>query len=270
MHFVMQPGMVYHYPLWGVGLLLVSLAALGAVFIELAARQFLSVELRRRHNDAAAAIFSIIGVTFAVLLAFVAMLAWEGFNKAKAASYAEAALVRDVYNVSAGFADPAMSSMRDDLIGYVETVVRVEWPAQAEGRTVDRGTSYLERLNRTAVALKPSSVADGNLHAQLLQSLARLWDARQQRLLAAETTIPAVVWIVTLVGGALTIAFGSFLGVPSLGMHLAMSATLAVSGALVLILIIALSNPFRGDFRVSTQPFDQVLAQIQASKVTDR
>jgi len=270
MHFVMQPGMVYHYPLWGVGLLLVSLAGLGAVFIELAARQFLSVELRRRHNDAAAAIFSIIGVTFAVLLAFVAMLAWEGFNKAKAASYAEAALVRDVYNVSAGLADPEMTSMRDDLIGYVETVVRVEWPAQAEGRTVDRGTSFLERLNRTAVALKPSSVADGNLHAQLLQSLARLWDARQQRLLAAETTIPAVVWIVTLVGGGLTIAFGSFLGVPSLGMHLAMSAMLAVSGALVLILIIALSNPFRGDFRVSTQPFDQVLAQIQASRVTDR
>ena len=270
MHFVMQPGMVYHYPLWGVGLLLVSLAGLGAVFIELAARQFLSVELRRRHNDAAAAIFSIIGVTFAVLLAFVAMLAWEGFNKAKAASYAEAALVRDVYNVSAGLADPEMTSMRDDLIGYVETVVRVEWPAQAEGRTVDRGTSFLERLNRTAVALKPSSVADGNLHVQLLQSLARLWDARQQRLLAAETTIPAVVWIVTFVGGGLTIAFGSFLGVPSLGMHLAMSATLAVSGALVLILIIALSNPFRGDFRVSTQPFDQVLAQIQASRVTDR
>ena len=270
MHFVMQPGMVYHYPLWGVGLLLVSLAGLGAVFIELAARQFLSVELRRRHNDAAAAIFSIIGVTFAVLLAFVAMLAWEGFNKAKAASYAEAALVRDVYNVSAGLADPEMTSMRDDLIGYVETVVRVEWPAQAEGRTVDRGTSFLERLNRTAVALKPSSVADGNLHAQLLQSLARLWDARQQRLLAAETTIPAVVWIVTLVGGGLTIAFGSFLGVPSPGMHRAMSATLAVSGALVLILIIALSNPFRGDFRVSTQPFDQVLAQIQASRVTDR
>jgi hypothetical protein len=44
-----------------------------------------------------------------------------------------------------------------------------------------------------------------------------------------------------------------------------MSASLAISGALVVILIIALSNPFRGDFRVSTQPFDQVLAKIQAS-----
>jgi Protein of unknown function (DUF4239) len=266
----MQPGIVYEYPLWGVGLLLVVLAALGAAFLDLAARQFLSIELRRRHNDVAAAIFSVIGLTFAVLLAFVAMLAWEGFNRAKATSYTEAARILDVCNVSSGFADPEMSSMRDAIIGYVETVVRVEWPAQAEGQTVDKGRTYLEKLNRVAIGLKSTGVSDGNLHAQLLQSLSQLWDARQQRLLAAETTIPAVVWVVTLVGGGLTIAFGSFLGVPSLGMHLAMSATLAISGALVLILIIALSNPFRGDFRVSTLPFDRVLAQIEASPVTSR
>jgi hypothetical protein len=30
----------------------------------------------------------------------------------------------------------------------------------------------------------------------------------------------------------------------------------------VLVLIIALSNPFRGDFRVSTVPFDYVLSRI--------
>jgi Protein of unknown function (DUF4239) len=270
MQFVMHPGMVYQYPLWWVALLLVGLAALGAVLFELVACRFLSIELRRRHNDVAAAIFSVIGVTFAVLLAFVAMLAWEGFNKAKAAAYAEAAVVLDVYNASIGFADPEMTAMRDNIIGYLESVVTVEWPAQAEGQIVDRGSAYLEKLNRIASSLRPASVADGNLHAQLLQSLSRLSDAREQRLLAAETTIPAVVWVVTLVGGGLTIAFSSFLGVPSLGMHLAMSAILAISGALVLILIIALSNPFRGDFRVSTLPFDRVLAQIEASPVTSR
>jgi hypothetical protein len=261
----MQPGMVYEYPLWAVGLLLAGVAALGAVFLGLTARQLLSLEFRRRHNDVAAAIFSVIGVTFAVLLAFVAMLAWQHFNEAKAASYAEAGIVLDVYNLSVGFAGPERSSLRDDIVGYVETVVRIEWPAQARGLTVDRGSIYLQKLNDIATSLKPSGVADGNLQALLLQSLMRLWDARQQRLLAADTAIPAVVWIVTIVGGSLTIAFASLLGVPSLGMHLAMSAALAISGALVLILIIALSNPFRGDFRVSTQPFDQVLAQIQAT-----
>ena len=35
MHFEMQPGMVYEYPLWRIGLLLVILTAFRAVSVEL-------------------------------------------------------------------------------------------------------------------------------------------------------------------------------------------------------------------------------------------
>jgi hypothetical protein len=262
MRLVMHPDMVYQYPIWQVGMLLVGAAVLGAVLLELCARQLLPIELRRRHNDVAAAIFSIIGVTYAVLLAFVATLAWEDFNHARAASHAEAATVGDIYNASVGFTDPERSALRNAIIGYVRQVATVEWPEQAEGHTVDADSVYLDRLNKLALGLHPSGVADGNLHAQLLQSLARLWDARQERLLAAQTTIPGIVWFVMVVGGGLTIAFGSFLGAPSARMQLAMSAVLAVSGALVLIMIIALSNPFRGDFRVSAEPFEHMLSRM--------
>lgn len=262
MRFVMHPDMVYRYPIWWVGLALASLAVLGAVSLELAARRLLPIELRRQHNDVAAAIFSIIGVTYAVLLAFVAMLAWQGFNKAKAASYAEAATILDAYDVSLGLAEPQRSAMRADILGYTRIVATVEWPAQADGGTVNRDSPYLDDLNRLALAIRPTDAANGALRPLLLQSVMRLQDARQQRLLAAQTTIPAIVWFVMLLGGGLTIAFGSFLGAPSLRMHLAMSATLALSGALVVILIVALSNPFRGSFRVSTAPFDQVMSQV--------
>ena len=265
MRFVMKPDMVYQYPIWAVGLLIVGASVFGAVLLELCARRLLPIELRRRHNDVAAAIFSIIGITYAVLLAFVAMLAWEGFNRAKGASYAEAARIGNVYNLSAGFADPEKSSIRNELFGYARRVVTVEWPAQAEGRMVDQDSIYLNGLNKMALALHPSGQADGDLHALLLQAIERLWDARQERLLAAQTTIPDIVWFVVIVGGALTVAFGSFLGAPSLRMQLAMSAVLAASGALVLILIIALSNPFRGDFRVSTAPFEHVLSRMEAT-----
>lgn len=263
-HMLMQPGMVYEYPLWGVALLLTGVAALGAALLALAACQFLPVEFRRRHNDVAAAIFSVVGVTFAVLLAFVAMLAWDHFNEAKAASYMEAQSALDTYNASMGLPDRERSSLRDGIVGYLETVIRVEWPAQARGVILDRGSADLQRLNHLAIGLQPSGTADSNRQAMFMQALMRLGDARQQRMLAADTPVPAIVWIVTIVGGVLTVAFAALLGVPNLAMHLVMSAALAVSGALVLILIIALANPFRGDFRVSTEPFDHVLAMIQA------
>ena len=48
MQFVMQPGVVSQYPLWGVALLLVGLSALGAMLVDLAVHQFPSIELSRR------------------------------------------------------------------------------------------------------------------------------------------------------------------------------------------------------------------------------
>ncbi len=265
MRFLMNPDMVYQYPIWAVGVLLVGTAVVGAVLLELCVRRLLPIEVRRRHNDVAAAIFSVIGVTYGVLLAFVAMLAWEGFNRAKSASYLEAALIGDVYNLSAGFADPERSAMRYEIVGYAQHVVTAEWPEQAEGRVVNQDSVYFSALNRTALDLDPPGRAHCDLDSILLQAIEKLWNARQERLLAAQSTIPGIVWFVVIVGGALTVAFGSFLGAPSLRMQLAMSAALTASGALVLILIIALSNPFRGDFRVSTAPFEHVLSQMGGS-----
>jgi hypothetical protein len=266
MRFVMDPNAASGYPIWWVGLFIAAMGVVLAVVVELAARWILPVEFRRRHNDVAAAMLSIIGVTYAVLLAFVAMLAWDDFNRAKAASYTEAGLVRDVANVAAGFAEPAGSALRSDITDYARTVITVEWPAQAEGRRSDRSASYLDAMDRMAMGFRPSTPSEGTLQTQLLQTLMRLGDARQERMAAVDSTLPVIVWVVLLLGGGLTIAFASFLGAPSLAMHLAMASVLAVSGALVLTLIVALSNPFRGDFRVSAEPFERVLVQIAAPR----
>ncbi len=267
MRFIMHPDMAYQYPIWWVGLAIAALGVILAVVVELSVRAAIPIGFRRQHNDVAAAMFSIVGVTYAVLLAFVAMLAWEGFNRANAASYTEAALVLNVSNVAAGFAGPERAAMEGDIAGYTRDVITVEWPAQAEGRRSDRAGADLNALDRMAIGLRPSTSAESNIQAQLLASLAQLRAARQERMLAAETTIPAIVWVVLLLGGGLTIAFASFLGVSSLAMHLAMSSTLAVSGALVLILIVALANPFRGNFRVSAAPFERALTQIVEPKM---
>ncbi len=260
----MHPDRVYEYPIWATGLSIGALAVVATIVLELVVRRFLPSMLRREHNDVAAAIFSIIGVTYAVLLAFVAMLAWEGFNGAKAASHHEAALLLDLERTAAGVADPDRTRLHDDLVGYARAVILTEWPAQASGRVASAGDPYLDRLNRTAIDLRPTTQADANWHALLLETLTRLRDAREERLLAAQSTIPGIVWFVVLAGGGLTIGFGSFLGASSVRLHLAMTAVLAVSGVLVLVMILALSNPFRGDFRVSTEPFETVLARMVA------
>ena len=265
MPFVMHPDMVYQYSVWTVGLLLVGLGIIGAIALELTARRLLPPEFRRRHNEVAAPMFAVIGTTYAVLLAFVAMLAWEGFNKAKATSAEEAAIVLDVNDAALGVPEAAAAALANALHTYLAEVITVEWPAQAAGRPIDLGRQQLDAMTRIASGLAPTDAAATTRQANLLATLARLSDVRQERMLAAKSTVPPIIWVVLVFGGALTIACASFLGVPHLAMHLAMVTALTMSGALVLILIIALSNPFRGDFRVSTEPFDLALAHIRAA-----
>ena len=259
---MMRPDMIAGQPVWLAGLMIIGFAILGATAVELTVRRLIPTRIRHEHGNVASAMFTVVGTTYAVLLAFVAMLAFNGFNKAQAATDTEASLVQTVYQLVDGLTGPEMVSMRQDIVAYAQAVVATEWPVQARGGAVAEAQPTLVTLTRTALHLRPDNIANGNLHALLLQDLTRLADARRERLLAGRAETPGIVWFVLLAGGGITVAFGSFLGAPSLWMQLVMSAVLATSGALVLLVIVALSNPFRGDFRVSAEPFERVLAQI--------
>ena len=93
------------------------------------------------------------------------------------------------------------------------------------------------------------TASDTDEHAALLAALGRLREARGARQLAAATGVPGLVWTVMLLGGAMTVVSGSFLAAPNARQHMAMSATLAASGGLVVVMVIALNQPFRGDLR---------------------
>lgn len=66
-------------------------------------------------------------------------------------------------HASLGFADPEKSALHGVISGYLENVIRIEWPAQAKGLTVDRGSAYLRRLNDMAIGLQPAGVSGSNL-----------------------------------------------------------------------------------------------------------
>src|SRR5215472_2425261 len=157
---MMRPDMVYQYPIWVVGVSLAIIAVIGTVLLEFAVRRFVSPTVRLAHNETAAAIFSIIGVTYAVLLAFVAMLAWEGFNKAKSAAYVEAVQVMDVFQAANNLSEPARTNLIAGLKRYTASVIATEWPAQAEGHVVRAGDTYVAELDQLVADIRPISQLD--------------------------------------------------------------------------------------------------------------
>jgi hypothetical protein len=250
------------HPIWQSGGVILVAGIACALLLQVLVHRFLPASLRRQHTVLGAAIFSVIGTTYAVLLAFMATTAWEQYSAAEALARREADMIGRIYSASEGVPDPAGASIRADLMGYLRQVTEVEWPAQTAGRTVPASERHMEHLDQTIFGMTPSNAGEANIQRFLIGVLTDVAAARRDRSLAIHGTIPDLVWVVLLSGGALVVAFSFVLGGPAPALHLLMTAVLVASGLLVLLLIVGLSSPFHGAVTISPDAYVRVLEEM--------
>jgi hypothetical protein len=259
---------IYSQPTSLVGTVIV----LGAVLVSLIGltcfHRFVPHELRRVHNDVAGFIIAIVGVIYAVLLAFIAVSTWENFNKAQDAADLEANMLGNLYVDCEGLPPKVAFSVRRHLRDYARLVVDREWPAQKLGRTDTEAWKPLYEINKLIARFRPTEKTQA-VDAEILRTANALYQARHDRLTAATSRIPNVMWAVTFLGGALTVGFTFLFGVPNFRIHLLMTALLATSLALVIVLIVAFDCPFRGELSVSSEAFSRLNKHVVRSTTID-
>jgi hypothetical protein len=215
------------------------------------------VELRRAHNELAGFTVAIISVTYAVLLAFIAIATWEAFADAGQIVQNEADYVGAIYRDTQGLPPQMGQDIRSDLRLYVDTVVEKEWPEQRLGITPEAGWAPLYKLHRSIATMRPADLGEAVIEAELLRTLNELYRVRASRLSAVEGHIPPVIWWIIFIGGAITTGYTYLFGFEDFRLHLVMTAAVAASLTLVVVLIIALDWPFRGEVSVSPDAFIQ-------------
>ena len=250
---------IYNNPTWLLGLVIIglatSLSGLGLIIFH----RFVHLEVRKAHNDLAGFIIAIVSVMYAVLLAFITIATWEAFSKAQDIVDNEADYIGSIYRDTQGLPPSIGQAIRDDLQTYVTTVIKDEWPMQQRGKTPEQGWVPLHKLHSTIVTMQPATRGEEVLQAEFLRTLNELYSARGSRLSAAQGHIPEVVWWFILIGGALTTGFTYLFGFHDFRMHMVMTMWVAASLSLVVVLIVALDWPFRGEVSISTD--DYVKAQ---------
>jgi hypothetical protein len=253
------------HPIWQSGAVILAAGVAAALILQLIVHRILPASMRRDHTELGAAIFAVIGTTYAVLLAFMATTAWEQYSAAEALARHEADLIGNTYRVSRGLPDPAGAAMRSDLEAYLTRIVRIEWPAQIAGRAVTPAEPLLTHLDQTVLTLTPGDATQSNAQRNLIEMLNDIASARRDRRLATHGSIPDIVWIVLLTGGALMVGFSFVFGAPEPALHLVMTATLVASGILVLLLIVGLSSPFHGSVTIAPDAYEAVQAEIRSA-----
>jgi hypothetical protein len=150
---------IYNTPTWVWGtafvLLLDAAACTGLVVFH----RVVHVDLRRAHNELTGFTVAVISVTYAVLLAFIAIATWESFTNSEGIVDREADYVGSIYRDTQGLPPEMGQGIRDDIADYVNTVIHVEWPIQQRGKIPGQGWEPLRRVHSAIVTMQPSSRA---------------------------------------------------------------------------------------------------------------
>jgi hypothetical protein len=256
---------IYNSPPWmssGV-LVLGGIIASGLVLVVLT--RLVSEGTRHSHNEFTLFTVTNMAVLYAVLLAFIAIAAWEDLSKASEVVRTEASLVEDLYFDAQGVEDKGlMAELRTGLRHYLQAVVDSEWPEQRAGCVSDAASPAWRHIRVILAAFKPATSGDAIVMQEMLHTLNELYNARRARLDAAAGRIPSPVWWVIIFLGVLIVGFTALAGMRSFWVHFVLLAGFTTAIVIVVALIVQLDYPFRGEISVSAEPFEQVLSEVGA------
>ena len=229
-------------------------AVVGALFV----RRRVGTDVLALHNDVAGFIYAVVGVVYAVLLGFTAIIVWEQFRDAQDNVEREADALVDLYRNSRVFPLEARNAVELHIRTYSRLVVEKEWPAMAASQSSTEVWDEYNQLWQTYHEFEPADEQERLWYAESLHRLNELADSRRGRLLSVQSGVPDVMWAVLIGGGVITIGFSFLFGTRNARAQAIMTAGLSLMIGGVLLSIFALQGPFTGITRVDPAPFHQV------------
>lgn len=240
---------------------LVAVPTLVSMATTFTVRHRVPLEVLSANNEVAGFKFAVVGVLYAVLLAFAVVVVWQSFSEAEDDATTEAGAAATLYRLSEGYGDDGRE-LRTDLDAYVASAIHDDWPAMARGGGSHTTTLALDELSRGVLGLPAADARQGALLYEILYQVDRMTQARRARLDASAGFVPWVIWMVLYLGGLLTVGFTHFFGTRSVFAQMTMTGILTSLIGVTLVIVVAIDSPFAGAVEI---PPDSLLAVQSAA-----
>lgn len=241
------------------------IAAAIAVAAHLIFRRFVPAEHLKEHHDVTAALFSVIGVLYSVVLAFLVGAVWTSFDADQQTADQEARFATNAYALATGLPEPQGSRLRAAIAQYAIEVRDVEWPMMRDGRTDLRARAYLTGALRIALSIVPPVSSTGqalrvqSIVNEMLVDLRSLGDRRVERMREMRGRLPAAIFESLILGAIAVMAFVFMFGIDRVVSQMALTAIFAFTIGLFFGLIVDLNSPYSGPITISPDAWNSVI-----------
>jgi|HubBroStandDraft_6_1064221.scaffolds.fasta_scaffold00706_13 hypothetical protein len=222
-------------------------------------------ERRRDHNDIIGWQVGVLGTTYAVILGFMLYAVWTSFQDANVNAETEANCLVSVFRVANGLPAEQRDEVHTLARRYADIVITQEWPRMAGGDFGHAGHETVEQLWSAVLQTKPDSFAQQTAMNLALTEIDSMTEHRRLRQLQSQSKLPAILWIVLIVGGIITMLSSCMFGIDNFILHALQVVSLTLLLSLILVAIADIDRPFQGVVHVHPSGFErarQTFAQL--------
>lgn len=254
---------VYDLPNWLFGTLTVAFfVGFATVGLAVHRRFVLRIFGRHPHNDMVSYYLAAVGVFYGITLGLISVGTYTTFSEIDTEVSLEATTLSAVYNDVSGYPEPTRSILKQHLAEYTNIVIDHAWPLQRKGEISTEGFRKLRDINKTLVAFEPLTARDQIIHAEVFRQFNQLLELNNARLQSINNGLPMTMYIVIVVGALLNIMVSWLFIIDNNRLHNALNILMAALLGLLVFLIAAMDNPFRGQYSVGPDAFEFVRDKV--------
>jgi hypothetical protein len=201
-------------------------------------------------------------VCYGLITALTAVNVWDRYGAVAEIASNEATSLGTLYRDLAGYSSPTREQLKSELSAYTLFVIERAWPEMQKGRVPTEGVKLIDKFQTTLFAYEPTTDSQKILHAEALRAYNHMVHVRRQRLDAATTALPVVLWVVLLPGAFACIVLSIFYRIEEPKLQYVYTIGLAGFIAMVLFVIFALDRPFVGDMAITPDSYRIIYDQL--------
>ena len=254
---------IYAYPSLYIGALFAVVSVAVTVLSILVVRRFFHpwIHTDERANDMVGFALSSFSVLYGLLVGLLAVAAYQNFSSVSDIVTKEASSVGALFRDLRSYPQPRKGRLRDELRDYTRNVIDRSWPEQQRGIVPKEESHLMAKFIDDLLSFEPSNKSEEILHGEALHRLNSVIELQRSRLANVTTGIPTVFWWVVVIGAVIFVVLLAMLGM-EIHVHLILGAAVSLFLGLVIFLIAAMDNPFRGQVSVGPDAFEAIYASL--------
>ncbi|MDJ0513767.1 MAG: DUF4239 domain-containing protein [Methyloceanibacter sp.] len=251
-------------PTWTLAAVIIGGSVIFSVGLQLLVRWRFGAAYIASNHEVAGFKYAVVGVAYAVLLAFVVVGVWEQYEDTDDAAQAEAERFYNLFRHSYNYPPAAGEEIRTRLLSYAMAVRDSDWPEMERGRRgSDEAAAAYAKLSYTIGQTKSDDIAMLPTILHGIDLLKEMADLRLDRLSDVGGHMTPVIWGVLILGGLITLAYPAFFATHRVTPQVLMTAGLAMIVGAIFFLTIDLNFPFTGQAHIKPGAIDEVIQRMK-------